>query len=320
MGDFDKLYAEGDDVLTDGILGMKRSGVYEAVNYSASKCYTHTNEKLDQYFATLNLKGKRIATVGSSGDQMIYALLAGATDLTLIDVNPLTEPFVEYKLAICKNLDFDTANQIFDPAKIIEARQAGENPIEMLDPKVYRKISHDLHGAVRQFWDTIMLEISSEEKSDTTVTAIDVMHNMLHATSLGVEGYYRNKDEYERLQKVLRAGDYKLTYKIADIGDFPRRLDGRYDYIGLSNVYNYMSSLSSKRTFNSAVQKLYDKHLNPSGIIQVHYEFAKSGMNMRDLGIKFDGKTIDLVSPDEKGVATSHYLVKPSVEANNSTR
>ena len=65
------------------------------------------NEKLNAYFKDLNLKGSRIATVGSSGDQVLNAIFYGAKDITLIDANIFTRAYFEYKTAMIKNLNFD---------------------------------------------------------------------------------------------------------------------------------------------------------------------------------------------------------------------
>ena len=50
-----------------------------------SKVYHCSNERLNAYFKDLKLKGSRIATVGSSGDQVLNAIFYGAKDITLIE-------------------------------------------------------------------------------------------------------------------------------------------------------------------------------------------------------------------------------------------
>ena len=57
-----------------------------------SMAYTFTNENLDKIFKIMNVKGKKVLTVGSSGDQALYAIGKGAKKVTIIDANPMTLP------------------------------------------------------------------------------------------------------------------------------------------------------------------------------------------------------------------------------------
>ena len=68
-------------------------------NYTPGKVYAFSNENLDDLFNKLDLKDKKVLTVGSSGDQALYSLLYGAKDITIADLNIYTKPFVEFKIA-----------------------------------------------------------------------------------------------------------------------------------------------------------------------------------------------------------------------------
>ena len=46
----------------------------------------------------INLKNKRVLTVGSSGDQLLTFSLMGSRDVTIMEANPLTPFFVALKL------------------------------------------------------------------------------------------------------------------------------------------------------------------------------------------------------------------------------
>ena len=93
------------DVLTDRLFYDFASKITKYDNMTAERVYPTTNEHVDKYIKLFNLNGKRVATVGSSGDQLFYSLLGGAKDVTVIDANPYTRAFIEYKMAAIATLD-----------------------------------------------------------------------------------------------------------------------------------------------------------------------------------------------------------------------
>ena len=134
------------DLLGETLLTMPN---FEAGEHSLSdeiktKVYHCSNERLNAYFKDLNLTGSRIATVGSSGDQVLNAIYYGAKDITLIDANIFTRAYYEYKTAMIKNLDFKTFKQHL-------------GRFSMFNWKIYSKISHDLSTRIKLFFDELML-------------------------------------------------------------------------------------------------------------------------------------------------------------------
>lgn len=67
--------------------------------------YPFTTEMISGYFNKLDLKDKKILTVGSSIDQGLNALLLGAKKVTIFDINPNIESFFNHKrkLILSKN-------------------------------------------------------------------------------------------------------------------------------------------------------------------------------------------------------------------------
>ena len=108
MKDIDEYYNSENDLLTEKIFGLSyiRTSPYD--NNTAERCYCVSNEYLQGYMQQFNLYNKRVATVGSSGDQALNSLLYGSRDVILIDANIHTMAYVEYKIALIKELDFKT--------------------------------------------------------------------------------------------------------------------------------------------------------------------------------------------------------------------
>lgn len=65
--------------------------------------YPFTTEEIAKYFPKLNLSGKSILTVGSSADQAFNALLHGAKNVVIYDINPYTYEFYKLKKNIILN-------------------------------------------------------------------------------------------------------------------------------------------------------------------------------------------------------------------------
>ena len=71
------------------------------------KIYPFTTENISGYIDKFNLKDKSLLTVGSSGDQVINAILKGCKDITLLDINPYTKFYYYLKVASILTLNLD---------------------------------------------------------------------------------------------------------------------------------------------------------------------------------------------------------------------
>ena len=81
--------------------------------------------------------------------------------------------------------------------------------------------------------------------------------------------FYNNEEDYLKLRQVLIENNFKLTIINAELKEFPSKLKGEFDYIFLSNIYDYVD----KDFIISIISKLYKK-LNNGGAIQYHYELG----------------------------------------------
>ncbi|MBO7527878.1 MAG: DUF3419 family protein, partial [Clostridia bacterium] len=101
--------------------------------------YSMTNEHLYTMFKNLDVKNKDVLTVGSSGDQILYAILFGAKNVTCFDINPFVKPFYDYKVAAIKALDYKSFRSIahFNISKF----ENDHWQRDLLSADVYKKIS-----------------------------------------------------------------------------------------------------------------------------------------------------------------------------------
>ena len=228
---------------------------FSTSNNAVRGVYAFSNENLDNSLGKLDFDGKSVLTVGSSGDQTLMAILGGATKITLADANPMAKYYVQLKLAAIKNLSQDHFNFYFEPSNIF-------------NPKCYAQVSHDLDPESKTFWDSIIMDVDESIR-------IEMIHNMFHDysfTPFSVFSYRHNKSVYDRLQQQLR--NVEIDYQTCDFLDF-HKIDGKYDAILLSNVYDYITN----RRFNNEIAKISEKLLNKDGFIQVLYQLFVNNLD-----------------------------------------
>lgn len=267
---------------------------YSEINSPAKQVYCFSNEYLDGIYSHFNFKNKRVLTVGSSGDQAINAYIFGATQVEIIDANIWTLPYTEYKIAAIKNLSF----QEFRDAFIENA-----NPF---DWKVYSKISHDLSGKTKEFWDTIVLN----QQSST-----ETYEKLVHTEGWKSRPYlriYKNERLYNMAKQKLQNATPKFIY--CEFSDFASKSSGMYDIILLSNIYKYVTKEGSEK-FVEVVNNLYEK-LNPCGKMQIHYEYNNpTGIPKPSLTNLFPSKKVKYAMI---GKHFCYYLSKPSEKRKNN--
>ena len=252
------------DILTEHLFNMPDNHQFEKTTEEIkSRVYHCSNERLNSYFKDLNLKGKIIATVGSSGDQVLNAIFYGAKDITLIDANIFTRAYFEYKTAMIKNFDFDEF-----------IHHLGR--FSMFNWKTYSKISHNLSPTTQQFFDELMLNQENDFHyydegylTDSLITN-NLFHTPCYYYNTPEENlFYNNEEDYLKLKKLLIENNYNLKIINADITEFPSLLQGKFDYIFLSNIYEYVD----KSIMIPIIKKLYKK-INKGGAIQYYYTYG----------------------------------------------
>lgn len=266
-------------------------------DHTAERCYLTSNEHLSHYMGDMDLTDKKVATVGSSGDQFFQALLQGSRDITIIDANPYTKVFVEYKRAMFMNLDFE---------QMLEIRRI----TKFFDCSIYRKFSHDLSPFAQRFWDTLMLE--QEEYLDCCYNRFDrnaIAERMIHPELMFLCDFYNNKEIYKKLQSILKENNFSIKFKVADLNDFPKVLKDKYDLIMLSNIFGYHNLGKDLIDFEETVNKLYKKNLNPGGSIQVQYSYRKHNEELDPEVIA--GHKLRIKRTGDSRLRTVYFIDKP---------
>lgn len=218
------------------------------MNLAIETVYPFTNENLLELFKGLNVEGKSVATAGSSGDQMLAALLFGAKKVTLIDGNLYSKHFIDFKFAAIKNLSYEEFKTYFIDNN------------NYFDFEIFKKISHDLDPDSMAFWGTIY---SHTTDARLIKSRIANFNNQRPKTD-----FLYSQEVYERLQEILKNHEFELDFQIAEFNDFPEVLTETYDAILLSNIFQYVNPNDYVRVVFALQEKL-----NPNGKIQLNYDF-----------------------------------------------
>ena len=242
LKEFDKLY----EIIKYHNAVLTRS----EDNFTVMKAYMFSNEYLDKLFESkeINVNGKKVFLVGTGLCQVYNTLLKGAKEITIGDANMFLEPSAELKTALICSMnrkDFlDYYNYNF-PEHFFE------------NHNVYAKASQYLNSNAKEFWDRIMLE------SDKEILELLFHRDCCYHGSK----FYKEDDEYNKLQQLLKQRNFKIDYKIENFSDFPKTLKDKYDFMSFSNIKEYYGN---ENKFYDVLKVLYEKNLALNGVMQTN--------------------------------------------------
>ena len=234
-------------------------------NKAVHGVYAYSNENLMDYIDNMNISGHRVATVGSSGDQALYAIFKDAEEVTLIDANPYTKPIVELKKSAIENMTHSEFMKYWT-----------KDSEHILDERICRDLYPSISESSREFLDYIFASHNKTFckkkviKSDSFAVETKLFGEKPKTLSLasGCE-FYLKKSAYDIRRSKLKAS--KMDFVLAEYSEFPDRLDGKYGSIFVSNIFNYYNNQRHK--FFEVSKKLIDRNLSKGGTMQMHYDF-----------------------------------------------
>ncbi len=259
---------------------------YELQNFN--KIFAYSNEQVCSTMRGLDIAGKDVLTVGSSGDQILFAQLFGANSVTCFDINPFVKQVYDYKVAAIKALTYEQANKMMTSD-------------HLFDPATYAKISSFIKNKdSKLFWD------------DAYLNGFDNDQGLQFISSIYNCEYIENEKLFNALKQKLNEKNLKsVKYIRCDLKELNDKLpkNAKFDYIMLSNIYDHIGFswvsmpedhdsrfTSTDILFKNVVNKLAT-HLNKHGEIQVHYLWNKQ--RLHHLNALFDGCTYEMQLPQE---------------------
>lgn len=227
-------------------------------NWKFSKIYPFTTENIAGYIKYFDLEDKSLLTVGSSGDQIINAILNGCNDVTLLDINPYSKYYYFFKLAAIICLDIDEFLEFLRFKDYPRVFSDNKNVFNSEDFEKIKDTLYSLDFESYLFWNELFKRFRP----------IDIRNNLFSLDEdrtyviTGCNNYLESEKQYNETRNRIRYVKPNFIY-----GDlFKMSLDRNYDNIWLSNIGTSLSRDSVK----DMTDKM-SKFLNDNGQLMISY-------------------------------------------------
>ncbi len=224
--------------------------------------YPFTTENISSYIDYFDLKGRSLLTVGSSGDQAINAALRGASDITLLDINPYTRYYFYLKIASIISLNKEEFHKYLGRWICFD---------KLFQKGLYKKVRKtlsELDLESYEFWEALYRKFKPREiryglfQSEEDVPSV-----------IELENPYLNGESYKRVKEI--ASSINITFINQDLL-YPE-LSREYDNIWLSNVYQHLKEEERRTMFINMLPYLED-----NGSMLFAYIYGPGGTSIKD--------------------------------------
>lgn len=248
-----------------------------------SKVYGFTNEYLTSYPDIYNFENADVLSVIGSGDQYFTAVLAGAKNVTLFDINKAAWFYFVLKYISISHLTYEEFYEFFLKDNLNNIR-------------LYKKIRDYLPNNVKRFFDILRVT----KKQFSSILTEDTLTKDLSYQEFSKIVPYLNEDSYYILQDLLRKNtlpeciidnfiNIALNYNLKE-----------YNIALLSNIFDWMNI--SVETYKT----LLDKFDNCT--IQALYLWGLCGKADKFMKLGFELNEIPAVNPNLK-IDHHNYLL-----------
>lgn len=227
------------------------------------KVYGFTNENIDAFPEFFYFDNASVLTVLGSGDQYFSALLNGAKNVDVFDINYLAWYHFILKYTAIKVLSYEEFMQMF----------VSDNLDNL---SIYAKLRKYLPDEVKYFFDKLI-------SLGRTFSSIKIKNIIFDNAKMNNIPYF-NENTYYKLQSILQSSNFPAFYNcnLLDILKFTKK---SYDVALLSNIYHYLNNNPSDyHDFLSKINcpeilALYTWILNE----EEKYEFLENGFDIHQI-------------------------------------
>jgi len=221
--------------------------------------YPFTTENISGYIDNFNLKDKSLLTVGSSGNQVINAILKGCKDITLLDINPYTKFYYYLKVASIITLNLDEFMRFLRykdyPEVFVDNKEVFNieswNKIKI----VLRLIDYESY----LFWDELFQTINPVKIRKRLFSLDEYNSNIISYCNSYLKSQYIYEETRGKVKNICP------TFINGDI--FNIDLKREYDNIWLSNIG---TTITKEEMIRIMVDNL-DKYLNDNATLLISY-------------------------------------------------
>lgn len=221
--------------------------------------YLFTNEQLSEILKNSNLSGK-LLSVTASGDQVLNAILMGAKDVQMFDLNKFAKYFVNLKIEALKNLSYEEFLKLYNIKK--EKKHLVYNALSpSLNKEMLLKVYEKMDDSYALFFKKLLSLSFFEEDTNYSDYYMHVFNPE--------NNKYLDEEQYYKVQKLLpsvKINDY-IDSDIFDLKEHVQKY--KFSTMLFSNISSYFYSEDLPCYF-SLLHSL-EENLTDGGIMQIGY-------------------------------------------------
>lgn len=250
------------EVLLHNAIKKCKGEFVEAMTKDFQLLYPFATENINGYIHEFDLKEKSLLTVGSSGDQILNAILFDCKKITLIDVCPYSKFYIYLKLATMLELE---RQEFLKFLRYKDFPKVFKDNREVFNKDIFNRIKITLRLLDYEsylLWDELL----------QTINPIDVRKNLFYVFEedrtevvLGCNPYLSSDINYEETRKKLKNVEISLLHGNL----FESKITNTFDRIWLSNIGTYFDTLQELKLLVDKMAPL----LNQNGKLLICYLF-----------------------------------------------
>lgn len=224
--------------------------------------YLFTNENLPFILQNSNLNGK-ILTVTASLDHALNAILMGAKEIKMFDINSIAKYFAELKMQAVKKLSYEDFLKLYK----IKPTFSGDLKLRLrnnINSQIVYDLCLDMEDSYACFFEKLLdLDFFESKK----------WYHYYKMVSNPNYNLYMNETYFYKLKELLE--EVKIDdYIDCDMFDIKEYIgDEKYSTILFSNISSYFNEEGMKR-FYILLNEL-ENNLTDDGVIQIGYGNVK---------------------------------------------
>ena len=187
-------------------------GGYSSDSYF-TRIYPFTTENIKGYLSLFDLNNKSLLTVGSSGDQVLNAILGGVSNIDVYDLCPFSEEYYNLKRAAIEVLSREEFLNFFCYKNYPKNFINNDDAFNLFSYFKIRDVLKGINYDVFRFWETLFSEYGGLKIRKGLFLTDEYSYNVI----VKVNNYLSNDMEYLKLRSMLC--DVNMNFEIGNIFD-----------------------------------------------------------------------------------------------------
>lgn len=267
---------------------------------------------------------KNINTALAVGGMGIYGYelaLNGAKIIDLFDINELQKLYYDIVNATIIHLEYE---DLINHFTLRHLKNKNDNIKDLISFELYEKVRDYLQYETKYVYDYLYKNFQSQ---DLFLSSLYRAEYLLETEYLKKFASFYNKEEFYKLQKILKNKECEINYHCISLQNLPEAMNKKYDLIVLGNILQYYQSmeyLNTPERVKKFIANSLSNLLTQNGKIQVNYGFeTATNAVKKELGIPYEKEYKDKLSQfvDERTIEKEMKtgINIPLIKENNYT-